>query len=223
MFFPIIPRGRGNGKRPRLAFFLPVVYHTDIDIYRGGLFMVKQRHHRVGMRMIKTVIAVFICGIFGYVRGEPAFYSMIAAVICMQNSTDKTITSSVNRAIGTLVGGLYGIVILYGLEFFHAENLDLLRYTLVSLTIIPLIRTALLLKRPSSASLSCVVFLCVTVNHNTDSSPALFALQRMVDTLAGVAVTCVIDLVLPYHPKPEEQSTESVPATTDTTPKEPKS
>lgn len=223
MFFPIIPRGRGNGKRPRLAFFLPVVYHTDIDIERGGLFMAKQRHHWVGMRMIKTVIAVFICGIFGYVRGEPAFYSMIAAVICMQNSTDKTITSSVNRAIGTLVGGLYGIVILYGLEFFHAENLDLLRYTLVSLTIIPLIRTALLLKRPSSASLSCVVFLCVTVNHNTDSSPALFALQRMVDTLAGVAVTCVIDLVLPYHPKPEEQSTESVPATTDTTPKEPKS
>lgn len=223
MFFPIIPRGRGNGKRPRLAFFLPVVYHTDIDIERGGLFMVKQRHHWVGMRMIKTVIAVFICGIFGYVRGEPAFYSMIAAVICMQNSTDKTITSSVNRAIGTLVGGLYGIVILYGLEFFHAEHLDLLRYTLVSLTIIPLIRTALLLKRPSSASLSCVVFLCVTVNHNTDSSPALFALQRMVDTLAGVAVTCVIDLVLPYHPKPEEQSTESVPATTDTTPKEPKS
>ena len=186
--------------------------------------MPKQRHHWVGMRMVKTVIAVFICGIFGYVRGEPAFYSMIAAVICMQNSTDKTITSSVNRAIGTLVGGLYGIIILYGLEFFHAENLDLLRYTLVSLTIIPLIRTALVLKRPSSASLSCVVFLCVTVNHNTDSSPALFALQRMVDTLAGVAVTCVIDLLLPYHPKPEEVAAPAEPpSTTDTIPKEPKS
>ena len=87
-----------------------------------------------------------------------------------------------------------------------------------------LIRTALVLKRPSSASLSCVVFLCVTVNHNTDSSPALFALQRMVDTLAGVAVTCVIDLLLPYHPKPEEVAAPAEPsATTDTTPKEPKS
>lgn len=186
--------------------------------------MARQRHHWVGMRMVKTVIAVFICGIFGYMRVEPAFYSMIAAVICMQNSTDKTITSSVNRAIGTLVGGLYGIVILYGLELFHVENLDLLRYTLVSLTIIPLIRTALLLKRPSSASLSCVVFLCVTVNHNTDSSPALFALQRMVDTLAGVAVTCVIDLLLPYHPKPEEQAPATdPPSTTDSVPQKPKS
>lgn len=35
--------------------------------------MPKQRHHWVGMRMVKTVIAVFICGIFGYVRGEPPF------------------------------------------------------------------------------------------------------------------------------------------------------
>lgn len=183
--------------------------------------MLKQRHHWVGMRMVKTVIAVFICGIFGYVRGEPAFYSMIAAVICMQNSTDKTITSSVNRAIGTLVGGLYGIIILYGLELFHTEHIDLLRYTLVSLTIIPLIRTALVLKRPSSASLSCVVFLCVTVNHNTDSSPALFALQRMLDTLAGVGVTCVIDLLLPYHPKAEDPT--PPPSTTDTTPQESKS
>lgn len=182
--------------------------------------MEKQRHHWVGMRMIKTVIAVFICGIFGYVRQEPTFYSMIAAVICLQNSTDKTITSSVNRAIGTLVGGLYGILILYGLEFFRVEGLDLLRYALVSLTIIPLIHTALLLKRPSSAALSCVVFLSVTVNHNTDSSPALFALQRMVDTLAGVAVTCIIDLLLPYHPQPEEPT--PPPSTTDTTPEEPK-
>lgn len=186
--------------------------------------MTERRQHRVGMRMVKTVIAVFICGIFGHVRGEPAFYSMIAAVICMQNSTDKTITSSVNRAIGTLVGGVYGIIVLYGLALFQAEDLDLLRYTLVSLAIIPLIRTALLLKRPSSASLSCVVFLCVTVNHNTDSSPALFALQRMVDTLAGVAVTCVIDLLLPYRPQAEEEPVPAAPpATTDTTPQEPKS
>ena len=36
MFFPIIPRGRRNGKRPRLAFFLPVVYHTDIDFGEEG-------------------------------------------------------------------------------------------------------------------------------------------------------------------------------------------
>ena len=185
--------------------------------------MVEKRHHWVGMRMVKTVLAVFICGMFGYLRREPAFYSMIAAVICMQNSTDKTITSSVNRAIGTLVGGVYGIMILYGLELFDAENLDLLRYALVSLTIIPLIHTALLLKRPSSAALSCVVFLCVTVNHNTDSSPALFALQRMLDTLAGVAVTCVIDLLLPYHPREEVAPSSPPPSTTDSTPQEPKS
>ena len=157
----------------------------------------------------------------GYIVGR-CFDGVILGVLCILGMTILRLPFAL--AIGTLVGGLYGIIILYGLEFFHAEHLDLLRYTLVSLTIIPLIRTALVLKRPSSASLSCVVFLCVTVNHNTDSSPALFALQRMVDTLAGVAVTCVIDLLLPYHPKPEEVAAPAEPpATTDTTPKEPKS
>ena len=163
------------------------------------------KHHWVGMRMVKTVIAVFVCGMFGALRGQPAFYSMIAAVICMQNSTEKTITTSVNRAIGTLVGGLYGVILLYLIGFLGITDLEYLRYLLVALTIIPLIRTALVLKRPSSASISCVVFLSITVNHITDSSPALFALQRMVDTLAGVAVTCVVDLILPYHPQPKEE------------------
>lgn len=36
MFFPIIPRERTNGKCPRLAFFLPVVYHTDNNMGKEG-------------------------------------------------------------------------------------------------------------------------------------------------------------------------------------------
>ena len=40
----------------------------------------------------------------------------------------------------------------------------------------------------------------------------------------GLPQTCVIDLLLPYHPKPEEVAAPAEPpATTDTTPKEPKS
>ena len=44
----------------------------------------------------------------------------------------------------------------------------------------------------------------------------------MLDTLAGVGVTCAIDLLLPYHPQVEETVPADPPATTDTTPQEPK-
>ena len=47
-------------------------------------------HFHIGMRIIKTVLAVFACSIIGWLRGEMTFFSMIAAVLCMQNYAEKT-------------------------------------------------------------------------------------------------------------------------------------
>ena len=49
-------------------------------------------HFHIGMRIIKTVLAVFICSIIGWLRGEMTFFSMIAAVLCMQKSAEKVNT-----------------------------------------------------------------------------------------------------------------------------------
>ena len=56
----------------------------------------EHRYH-IGMRIVKTVTAVFLCGLLAWARSASAFYSMIAAVVCVQNSAGKTIESSVNR------------------------------------------------------------------------------------------------------------------------------
>ena len=63
-------------------------------------------HFHIGMRIIKTVIAVFVCAIIGWLRGEMTFFSMIAAVLCMQKSAEKTLSTSFNRVMGTAVGGI---------------------------------------------------------------------------------------------------------------------
>ncbi len=65
----------------------------------------EHRRH-IGMRIVKTVIAVFVCGVLAWARGQSGFYSMIAAVVCVQNTAGKTIESSINRMIGTLIGGV---------------------------------------------------------------------------------------------------------------------
>lgn len=161
------------------------------------------RRFHIGMRIIKTVIAVFVCGLLGYVRGESAFYSMIAALICLQNSTGKTIESSINRALGTLIGGVAGVVIVYLLDLLGVLHMELLRYLVSALALIPLIELTLLIKRPAISAFACVVFLCVTVNHSVGDIPAIFALQRMFETLIGVVVACILDLFLPYRPLPQ--------------------
>lgn len=175
---------------------------------------VREQRLHVGMRIIKTVIAVFICGLLGYLRNESAFYAMITAVICMQNSTGKTFESSVNRALGTLIGGVTGVVVVYVLDALGVLYIELLRYFVLALMLIPIIEFTLLIKRPGISAFACIVFLCVTVNHSVGDTPAIYAIQRTFETLVGVGIACVIDVLLPYRQsaaQPEQEAPGPLP------------
>lgn len=159
-----------------------------------------EHRHRIGMRIVKTVVAVFLCGLFAIVRRQSGFYSMIAAVVCIQNSTGKTIESSVNRMIGTLVGGVVGVLTVYAMDVLGVLYIELLRYTVLAVMLIPIIKLCLAIKKPGCAAMACIVFLCVTVNHSIGDTPAIFSIQRLFETLVGVVLACGIDMLLPYQP-----------------------
>ena len=154
-------------------------------------------HFHIGMRIIKTVLAVFACSIIGWLRGEMTFFSMIAAVLCMQNSAEKTFTTSFNRIIGTALGGLYGVVVLFIETHVHAQNIMPLYCLIVSLMLIPVILTTILIKKPSVAAFSCVVFLSTTIYHVGDADPYTYALNRMLDTAIGIVVALIVNLAMP--------------------------
>lgn len=155
---------------------------------------------RVGMRIIKTVVAVFLCGLLAYFREASGFYSMIAAVVCIQNSAGKTIESSVNRMAGTLIGGVAGVLVIYGLDMLGVLYMELLRYAVLAVMLIPIIELCLVIKKPGCAAMACIVFLCVTVNHSIGDTPAIYSIDRLFETLVGVALACGIDILLPYQP-----------------------
>ncbi len=161
------------------------------------------KHFHIGMRIVKTVIAVFVCGLIASFRGESAFYSMIAAVVCVQNSAGKTVESSVNRMLGTLIGGVVGVAVVYLLDVVGLLYIELARYAVLALMLIPIIEFCLLVKRPGCAAMACIVFLCVTVNHSMGDTPVIYSIQRLFETLVGVAVACVVDVLLPYRSAPE--------------------
>ena len=106
--------------------------------------MTPEHRHWIGMRIIKTVVAVFLCS----VRYQSGFYSMIAAVVCIQNSAGKTIESSVNRMIGTLIGGVVGVLVVYSLDTLGVLYMELLRYAVLSVMLIPIIKLCLAIKKP---------------------------------------------------------------------------
>lgn len=163
------------------------------------------RHIHVGMRIVKTVIAVFVCGLLAYARGESGFYSMIAAVVCVQNSKGKTVESSVNRMLGTLIGGVAGVLVVYALDLLGILYIELARYAALALILIPIIEFCLVVKKPDCAAMACIVFLCVTVNHSAGDSPAIYSIQRLFETLVGVAVACTVDVLLPHHAQVQEE------------------
>lgn len=165
-----------------------------------------ERRHRIGMRIIKTVIAVFLCGLLAFLRDKSALYSMFAALFCIQKSTGKTIESSLNRVLGTLVGGVVGVLAVYSMDTLNILHIDLLRYLLLSLLLIPVIEFALFIKKPEIAGMACMVVMCLVVDPG--DKPAVYSIERLFETSVGVVLACGIDVLLP-HQQPVQPAAES--------------
>lgn len=155
-------------------------------------------HRRVGMRIIKTVIAVFLCGVLAFLRDTSALYSMFAALFCVQKSAGKTIESSIDRVLGTLIGGVVGVLTVYAMDTLNVLHIDLLRYLVLSLLLIPVIELCLIIKKPGCAGMAGMVIMCLVVDPG--DKPAIDSIERLFETLVGVALACGIDILLPYQP-----------------------
>ena len=162
----------------------------------------EHRHH-IGMRIIKTVIAVFLCGVLAFLRDTSALYSMFGAFFCIQNSTGKTFQSSIDRAVGTLIGGVVGVLTVYSLDTLTVLHVDLLRYLVLALLLIPIIEFCLVIKKPGCAGMACMVVMCLVVDPG--DKPAVHSIERLFETVVGVALACGIDVLLPYQPVPQPE------------------
>jgi len=149
----------------------------------------------LGMRAIKTVLAVFICFILAYFRRESPVYSTIAAVISMKTNHLGGIVEGKNRMKGTIIGGVFGLICVVLLEFFRLDNQGLLAYLIFSLFLIPIIYSNLKIQSQESVSLSCIVFL-VIVATDTHVPAYTRVLNRTLETFIGVIVSIFINRYL---------------------------
>lgn len=149
----------------------------------------------IGCRILKSAVSVFLCFLVDLVRRGTPFYSALAALQCMQPYKDSTRKIAVQRLLGTAVGAVYGfIVIVLQMKVLAPYGLDgVWRYALVALFVVIVLYTTVLLHKKNASYFSCVVFLSITMIHMSDANPYLFVLNRVADTLIGVAIGMVVN------------------------------
>lgn len=153
----------------------------------------------VGQRITKTAIAVFLCLLIYYIRGYRGetmpTEAMITAIICMQPYVRDTRDYAWNRLAGTLIGAVWGLLFLLLLLVFPhmGSNLPLL-YARMALGVLVSLYTAVLIRKPDTASLAAIVFLCVVIAFPDIEHPLRRALLRILDVLIGTFVAIGVNV-----------------------------
>lgn len=160
-------------------------------------YRLKEKFPAIGMRIVKSSVAVFLCFLFYFFfrRDGIIFYSQLAALWCIQPQWENTLNKALQRTVGTMTGAVFGLMVLLvdqnlipggrGGEFAYA--------VLVAATIIAVIYVTLLLKKKDASYFSCVVFLSIVVIHIGDANPYLFVFNRVMDTMIGIIIGMLVN------------------------------
>lgn len=165
---------------------------------------------KVGMRNIKTAVAVMICYLlFIPLRGMGPdtgnaldlvgpFYACIAAVICMQSSVEHSLQQGLSRIISTIVGGVVGLLVL---SVGMVANSDLLTTIMLGASVVFIIWLCNLIGRPAACSTGCVVCCAVILSHS-GAERYFYTLARTGETIVGILVALAVNRLLPDHRLP---------------------
>ena len=168
-------------------------------------------HIHIGKRIIKTAITLFIVlliyiallaldNLFQIDHNNfkapsnmyTPFFAGIAAVYATHQNKKLSIKQAKVRSVGSLVGGYFGMIIV----FLYLILFNLIKYVIVSVSIIPLITFTVQIKQVDAVFITCLTFLSVTVSQRNGGMPVFqFATNRVLSTLIGVGVSLFVTAV----------------------------
>ena len=146
---------------------------------------------KIGLRVIKTGIAVFVGILFGNLVGiEYPFYTVIAVVIVMQPTVIDTWKFGMNRMMGTIAGAILGVV----LAVFWPHN-----PIVGAIGFVILISFMNWINKGESISIGAVVFASVYLSEVLSAQEhILYAGARLFETFLGIIVAVAVNyLVFP--------------------------
>lgn len=158
-----------------------------------------QHFPKIGLRMQKTGLAVFLCLLL--FPSEP-FFACMTAVFCVQDTSNNSFKMAFIRGFGTLLGGSLGLGFLFICrsvkQNISVDYLSMISsYLIIAIGIITVIYILNLLKKQPCIPIACIVFLAVTT-ANAYKMPVYYTLNRIIETLFGIA----IGLLVNHHIRP---------------------
>ena len=182
-------------------------------------------HIHIGKRIIKTAITLFLALLI-YVaflgldnllnmshdnfkapsKMYTPFFAGIAAVYATHQNRKLSIKQAKVRSVGSIIGGYFGMIIVFlyeliAINIFKLENhmilFELIKYVIVSLSIIPLIVITVKIKQVDAVVITCLTFLSVTISQRNGGMPVFqFATNRVFSTLIGVGLSLFVNSYL---------------------------
>ena len=150
------------------------------------------QRYKLGLRAVKTAVAVFICMFFAnFFNRSDGFFASVAAIICIQQTYDKTFKIGLQRFVGTLIGGGTGYIIL---EFIHVINFSSkwINTIIIPFCLLFVIYVCNVIDYKGSVVIGGIVLISVLLKN--DSSGALiYIINRIIDTTTGIAIAMIIN------------------------------
>ena len=146
----------------------------------------------LGMRNIKTVLAVFICVVVFAMMG-PEFnplFAAIAAVLTMGPSIENSIETGWNRILGTIIGGAAGIL---GIFVANLIPFQFAYVAIIPLGILLLIYLCNNFNKAGAIVIACVMFLSVMTTYPQDMGSYMLATLRLLETAFGIIVAFLVN------------------------------
>lgn len=139
---------------------------------------------KIGARTLKTAIAVLLTlSFFELLKWDTPFYAAIAAVIGMQNTVENAYTVSVNRMIGTIIGGVMGFLLTIT---FGTSSL------VCSIGVIMTISACQWMKKNNAVVISCIVLIAIMTNLG-DRPAHVYAIHRVFETSIGLLISIAVN------------------------------
>ena len=150
----------------------------------------------VGLRNLKTALSASLCALIYYFINRNPTFACIGAIFGMGANMDHSKLHGGNRLFGTIIGGFLGMGLFRIYIIFVPDGSN--RLLLVPLLFVGVVILIILAQvfwvgavQPGG------VVLCIVLFNTPVDTYVSYALNRMVDTGAGVAMSLLINYLLP--------------------------
>ena len=159
---------------------------------------------RLGMRTIKSALAVFLCILFFHVTDRVLpMIAALAAVFSLRQDLTTTVSFGRSRIIGNSIGGFLGIIYFLVKNYFHNDFLVELFLLPVLVVIVIVVSDGI---NNNSGIISAIATLLLIALSVPQGESSLYAIQRVLDTFIGTFIAIGINFFLrpPETEKKEE-------------------